>query len=276
VAYDLDLTASLPANYVTSIYRRTAAGPWAIVLDGGAFYTKDLIVTDLFDGGEMTPIVQYRALHAISAAIIESGGKEVCGFILITDNSVSQVSIRRRIVGGPNYSTIGSDIQKIIDDNDLNSLDSSAWSQVINPPEQYPPEVHTHYKEDIYGFETATYILEKIKEAITLGDAALYGMIYQYIDRKFSTMQNNATDKLNALEQTIQAIADKPKFEANQIVFFTDATNPATLWGGTWERIPDGLVMMTSDNSLIGTRKKIGEGPDYYGVYYAAWRYISG
>ncbi len=63
--------------------------------------------------------------------------------------------------------------------------------------------------------------------------------------------------------------------QKNQVVFFTDNSNPRDVFKyGRWERLPDGLVMMTANNALVGTKKKMGEGTDYIGTYFAAWKYL--
>lgn len=274
--YPLDLTANLAANYKEDIYVRPKEGVWMFVMEGGAFYTKDLVVRNQYDGRELLPLTQYRALHTVKNAVLDSGGKEVCAILVITDNSVTQVSVKRRIVGGSEFSVIGSDVQQVVTEAKLNALDSTSWGQIVGKPVQYPPEIHTHYDKEVYGLETSIVMMDRIAQAITTGDKNLFGMFYQYIDRQFKALTDSTSAELARLQTEVNTNRTAGRFQPNEIVVFTDNSNPKTVFGyGTWERLPEGVFMFTSDNSKLGKRKKLGEGPDYNGFFYAAWRFIS-
>lgn len=273
MSYALDLSASNPANYLTTTVDRPASGAWAFKLPGGSFFTKNLSLKNTFDKKELEPFTQFRALDFNSEASFEAG-KEVCDIIFITDNNITQVEIKYRVIGGV-YQVVGSDVDALVRAGSLDATSASAWAQVINAPHQLPPEIHGHYVEDIYGLETATYAIEKIAAAVTTGDDGLFGAIFQFIDRKFTLLTTETQQKLDALTESVNSVKDQGKMQKNQVVFFTDNSNPRDVFKyGRWERLPDGLVMMTANNALVGTKKKMGEGTDYIGVYYAAWKYL--
>lgn len=274
MSYVLDLTATLATNYIESSFVRPAEGVWMFAMGGGAFYTKDLIVRNSYDGRELEPLTQYRALETVSDAVMESK-KEVCSVIVITDSRVNQITIKRRVVGG-RYETIGSDILTIVDEAKINALDSTSWGQIVGKPYQLPAEAHTHYDKEVYGLETAIYLMGEIKTAITHGDKNLFGMFYQYIDRQFTKLNTTLNENITRLNTEVEKNRKAALFQPNEVVIFTDATHPFDRYGyGVWQRLPDGLLMMTADNTKLGNRKKIGEGPDYWGEYYAAWVFIS-
>lgn len=275
MAYVLDLTASLAANYVESTYTRPQEGVWIFAMAGGAFYTKDLIVRNTFNGQELEPLTQYRSLHTVSQAVLQSG-KEVNAVIVITDNTVNQITVKRRIVGGPIYSVIGSDVQSVIDEAKLNALDSTTWGQVIGKPTQYPPALHTHYEEDVYGFEAAVFMLNKIKDAINYGDDGVFGMFYQYIDRQMTALNTKVDTTIATLQQEVNNLRSSGRFKQYDIVILANNVNPRDHYGyGQWRRLPTGLFMMTSDPAKLGTIKKVGEGIDYVARNYAAWEFLS-
>lgn len=274
MAYALDLNATLSANYVTQTVTRPATGVWIFVLEGGAFYTKDLVIRDTFSNRELTPLTQYRALETVPAAVIASG-KEVLSALVITDPAVNEVVVSYRVVGGE-YSVTGSTITNTLASMPVNDLNSTAWGQVLNKPNQYPPELHTHYDKEAYGFESATYMLGQIREAITTGDGNVLGMIYQLIDRRFAALTQSTNTQVNNLQTEVNKAKTEARFKPNDIYLSADGTHPNTKWGyGQWERLADGAIMMTSDNSKIGTTRQLGEGVSYDATFYAAWRFIS-
>lgn len=275
MAYVLDLTASLAANYVETTYTRPQEGVWIFAMAGGAFFTKDLIVRNTFNGQELEPLTQYRSLHTVSQAVLESG-KEVNAIIVITDNTINQITVKRRIVGGPVYSTIGSDVLATIDEAKLNALDSTTWGQVIGKPVQYPPALHTHYEQDVYGFEAAVFMLNKIKDAISYGDDGVFGMFYQYINRQVTAMNTKIDTTIATLQQEVNNLRSSGRFKQYDIVILANNVNPRDHYGyGQWRRLPSGLFMMTSDPAKVGTIKKVGEGIDYVARNYAAWEFLS-
>lgn len=275
MAYVLDLTASLAANYVETSYLRPQEGVWMFAMDGGAFYTKDLIVKNAFDDRELEPLTQYRSLHTVSDAVLESG-KEVNAVIVITDNTVNQITVKRRIVGGPIYSVIGTDVQAVIDQSKIDALDSTAWGQVIGEPRQYPPEMHTHYDKDVYGFESAIFVLSKIRDAIGNGDDGVFGMFYQYIDRQIVALNEKVDTVLGNLQQRVDEVRSAGRFKPHDIVILSINLNPRDHYGyGQWQRLPPGLLMLTGDPAKVGTIKKVGEGIDYTARNYAGWEFIS-
>lgn len=273
MSYALDLTASLPANYLTITLDRPASGAWAFKLPGGSFYTKNLSLKNTFNQREMEPLTQFRVLDFNPIACDHANGKEVCDIVLVVDNTITQIEVKYRVIGGP-YQVNGTDVDKLIRDGALDASKATAWGQIIGEPHQFPPEVHTEDMENIHGFDTAIYSIERIGEAVVTGDNGLYGAFYQFIDRKFSLLEQSTQAKLDALTKSVTSIKDQGKMQVNQVVFFTDNSNPAEVFKyGRWQRLPDGLVMMTANNALVGTKKKMGEGTDYVGVYYAAWKY---
>lgn len=273
MSYAEDLTGKLPANYLTITLNRPTSGVWLFKLPGGSFYTADLSVASTFDRKELEPLTQYRALQLEPEASRRSG-KEVCDLIYIVDNNITQVTIKYHVIGGQ-FQVIGSDVDQLVLSAKLDNSTASSWGQIIDAPMQYPPEMHTHYDKDAYGMESLIYVNERIAKGITAGDGGLAGAFYQYIDRKFGKLEIDTQTKLDALEDAVDSVRDQGKMQPNQIVFFMDDSDPAVVFKyGRWERLPDGLVMMTANNALVGTKKKLGEGIDYLGVYYAAWKYL--
>lgn len=271
--YSLDLTASLAVNYITDTYRR-GSGNWIFVPVAGAFYTKDLIVTNTITGKQLEPQTQYRALHPQKEAINLSA-KEVMCILVILDPAVNEVSVKRRVVGGK-FQIIGTDIDKIISEEELTNINSATWGQVIGAPVQFPYDPHAHYIEDIYGFEHVVYLLEELTTAVATGDKNAFGMFYQYIDKQFALLKTETDEKLAQLEEIVNAVESNRKWKPGVIVAMRNNTPPATAFGyGTWRKIPNSLLYGVNLDSELGSKKKVGEGPDYLmtGVYF--WELVS-
>jgi hypothetical protein len=271
--YSLDLAATNPANYITDTYRR-GTGAWIFVPVAGAFFTRDLVLTNTVNGRQLEPQTQYRALHTQKEATWDSA-KEVCTVLVILDAAVNEVAVTRRVVGGK-FQIVGSDVEKIITEEDINNINSSTWGQVIGQPYQFPFDPHKHYTEDVYGLEHVVYLLDEIRGSIGTGDKNAFGMVYQFIDKQFTVLSEETDTKLKQIESIIDNIEGNRKWKPGVIVAMTNNTNPATAIGyGTWRKLTNTLLYGVNLDSELGQRKKVGEGPDYLmtGVYY--WELVS-
>lgn len=271
--YSLDLTATLAVNYITDTYRRVP-GTWIFVPVAGAFYTKDLIVTNTINGRQLEPQTQYRALHVQKEAI-DLSAKEVCCILVILDPTVNEVSVKRRVVGGK-FQLVGTDLEQIISEEEITNINSSTWGQVIGAPVQFPYDPHKHYLEDIYGFEHVVYLLDELVGVVATGDKEAFGMFYQYIDKQFAELRSETDTKLDQLEQIVNGAEANRKWKPGVIVVMSNNTAPSTAFGyGVWRKIPNTLLYGVNLDAELGSKKKVGEGPDYLmtGVYF--WELVS-
>jgi hypothetical protein len=183
IRYPLDPTGTSPDNLVSDEpHALVARQTRAIAPEYGAFYTESLVVTDVSNNQILEKGVQYFAaeLYEVPTGMF---GKEVCAIILITDPSVSaNVKLTYQCVGGEYSRSATAIIQQIealnLDDRPVE------WGAIINKPSEYPPSHHLHDIGDIYGFEYQVHALDRIRDAILMGDAVSHDTIYQYIDAR--------------------------------------------------------------------------------------------
>lgn len=276
MAYALDLTASLAANYITGNFpREDVNGNWLLIMVGGVFYTKDLVVRNAINNAELRPGVDYNVLHLNKEATMMAGGKETSTIVHITLASVTEVKVTRRVVGGK-FETIGSDIRQIITDTDLDELNSTAWGQILGAPYQYPFKNHPHWEDEVYGLGNVQQGLTFIAEAIRSGDERLFGMIYQYIDRLSQETSKRIEQELEVIKEETENIKESTQVVPGMVVFFKDAVHPKDRFKfGTWRRLPEDTFLWAVDDAKLGIRKKVGEGPDYVSTGFAGWELVS-
>lgn len=272
MSYPLDLNAVNPP-ITTEHERPVDEEKWFLVLPGGVFYTKDLVVRNAVTGKELHPVIDYRALEINKEATMRSGGKETASLLYIVSN-VNNIVVTRRVVGGE-FSILNSDLLKIINEKTIDSLSANSWGQVIGKPDTYPIDSHKHIDTDVYGFEHAIFLMEQIASAISTGDSNAFGMFYQYIDRLKSELTDKITSDYNRTKQQIETIKLVSKLPVGTIVTFSNSTNPAIAFGyGQWRRIENTLLIATADEKL-GQKKRVGEGTTYDMTGFAMWELVS-
>lgn len=181
VRYPLDPTGISPDNLVQGeVHQMVRRNVRAIATQYGAFFTASMKVVDTSTNQELVRGQQYQAVEMYELPT-KRYGKEVCAIILITDTTVSdEVSLQYQAVGGEFSSSATAILQMIealeLDDRPL------AWSSIVDLPSEFPPSHHLHDIGDTYGWEFVTHALERVRQAIVLGDTLSHDAIYRYID----------------------------------------------------------------------------------------------
>lgn len=207
IKYPLDLTGVNPNNLVIgephSMTRRKVR---AIATNYGPFFTKGLKVYDAANGRELVRGMPSEGGQYVAAELYQDAstraGQEVCAIIVITDEGVSDnVLLDYQVLGGEFSSSVTA-IMDLIASLELDDR-PVAWGDILGKPSAYPPAYHLHDIGDIYGFEYIVDALERVRNAILMGDVASHDEIYRYIDRmladldgRFDTIENDlATHK---------------------------------------------------------------------------------
>lgn len=164
--YELDPTGLNPSNrIIDEPYTLGNRDIRAISVNYGPFFKESLILKD--GATTLTYGTDYVAAELHQEASLKYG-KEICSVILILNPNVSST-------GTVTYQTLGgsylNDSYAIANlyESVINDSRPVPWDHVYNKPATYPPTLHRHLLEDVYGFESVVDALERIKQAITLG-----------------------------------------------------------------------------------------------------------
>lgn len=198
--HPIDKTGVNPNNLIQNEPHAIGKRPIRILTPNfGAFYTDSLALIDQASG---LPLIKDTGENSdgqyscgeLYAEPTSRFGKEIMSVILIKDPNVSEnVSLTYQCVGGQfeNYNqAIIQMYNKLINDNR-----GVHWDNISGKPENgYPPAKHLHDIGDTYGWEYIVQALERLRQAILIGDAAAHDVMYQYIDDKFKQAGENAQD----------------------------------------------------------------------------------
>lgn len=191
IRYPLDKTGLSPDNKIVgeqhTLVNRTVR---AVAPFYGPFFTESLIVRDVLTGQPLAAN-QYKVTE-MDVAPTGMFGKEICSIILITDTTVSStIEI--------DYQTLGGDYVYSVDAivSMLNSADMDnrpvAWPDIIGKPDRFTAADHFHDIGDVYGFEYVVTAIERLRQAILVGDGASHDEILRYIDRTTDAINQHLT-----------------------------------------------------------------------------------
>lgn len=230
IKYPLDLTGAATSNLITGeTHDLSNLSQKAFVLNYGPFYTRNLVVRNLANGAILNKS-QYVATQLFVDMTLRTG-LDICSVIVITDTTLPsnlQVSVDAQMLGGE-YSASVDALQQLIDALDLGNQPVK-WVDVLGRPVQFPPAPHLHDLGDVYGFEYLVAALERIVQAIYVGDEAQLAAIYQYIDHEIATVQaesaaNAANLTAHLVDYTNPHRVSKAQVGLGNVDNFATATN---------------------------------------------------
>jgi hypothetical protein len=166
VRLELDITGTNPSNkIVDEPHSLSGSQIRSIATSYGPFFGESVIIRD--GANVLVRGSDYQIVELHQEATLRYG-KEIASVILIINKNVSSnITVTYQALGG-HYCYDDTAIANLY--NSL-SLDNRPvdWSNLLNKPDQYPPTLHRHLLDDLYGFEPVVDYLERIKNAITLG-----------------------------------------------------------------------------------------------------------
>lgn len=227
VRYPLDPTGANPNNLVAGEIQNLTPNRnvRAIATLYGAFFTESLVVTDVATGLPLTPNTQYYAAEMYELPTARYG-KEICAVILITDPTVSnQVSLQYQALGGP-YGTSATAIIQQIENLQLDTR-PVAWGDILDRPSEFPPAFHLHDVGDVYGFEYLVHAIDRVRDAIEVGDSAQYDQIYAYIDHLQTVLQAEIDSGNAGLSAHLADFGNPHRTTATQVGAYTIAQSDA-------------------------------------------------
>lgn len=183
IRYPLDPTGTSPNNLVQGEEHDLGSRRIrAFATSYGGFFTESIILKDKATDQILDKNTDYYCAELYTVPT-EKYGKEICSVVVVTNESVSnEVVVSYQALGGP-WSTSQQAIIQMFDTINLDDRPVT-WGSILNKPTEFNPTHHLHDVGDVYGFEYIVAELERIYQAILLGDVASHDEIYRYIDNE--------------------------------------------------------------------------------------------
>lgn len=246
--YPEDPTGANPDNLVSGERRSLEDRPIRVAIPKySPFFTASLVVYDSETQKPLVKGVDYQVPVILQEATLRYG-MEVGDALLILNPAVSStIILTYQAVGGPVQNNIDN-LVKLYDGlmNDTRGID---WQTgVFGKPASYPPSPHPTQLSDIYGFEPLTFALERIQQAILLGNTPAYEMLFEALKANVASKQEieagDPLPKFLTLEGLIAAL-DQYNFNSMVVKPMTGSlSNGASLWFDvTASNVPDNVSL---------------------------------
>lgn len=194
IRYEFDATGISIDNFVAAEQRTIPTNRRHRIVDplNGPFYTESMRIRDNVSGEYLVMDKDWKPADYHVWAM-QYTGKEIASTAVITNPKVSRdITLSYQVVGG-HFSTNASVIKEQIEALQLDKRPVH-FNNIVNKPLVYPPGKHMHAIGDVYGFEFITNALERIRDAILMGDWQQWAAIYKYIDDEIAKINQGNVD----------------------------------------------------------------------------------
>ncbi len=200
--YALDPTGVNPDNLVAGEAHVLSDRPQRFLIPKhGPFFSDSVILYDADTGQRLVKRSDLTEGHYVIPLISQEAtlkfGLEVADGILITDPLIARnVLVTYQSVGGNfqnNIANVANIFEAFLNDN--RAID---WiTGVYGKPNYYPPGPHPTHLIDIFGFESLTFVMERIYQAILLGQVPAYEMIFDALKNHRATKEDVDAGRVN-------------------------------------------------------------------------------
>lgn len=202
VRFDYDPTGVNPDNLVANeIHTLTDNFVRAFAPTYGPFFADSVVLFDNANERQLVRGTDY-SITELNQDITLRLGKEVSSVILVLNAAVSNtVRLTYQVVGGlyQNQSdAIANMYSTLLQDNR-----PIQWSNILGKPLEFPPTMHLHNLEDVYGFEPMVNALERVRSAVILSDVPAFEALVDWVNGRLSS--SPSTTDLTAISNALQA-----------------------------------------------------------------------
>lgn len=188
IKYALDLTGVSPNNLVyqephSLISKRVRS----LAPLYGPFFTESVVIEDVGNNRTLVRNVDFKCLDIVGIPTVQSG-KEVCSIVVLVNSLVSNdVRMSYQALGG-NYQGSYEAIQTLIDNLTADTRPVE-WPNLINRPTSFDPTMHLHRVGDVVGFEYLVSAIDKLKNAVLLGDQISHDELLTFMSGKINALE---------------------------------------------------------------------------------------
>lgn len=134
--------------------------------------------------------------------------KEIVSAIVILDLVfVGTLLLEYQVLGGLYSHTVTPVIDAYNDYENTNA--PVDWAQVSNTPDEYPPSLHLHNLNEVYGWGPVSTALERIRNAIVLSDVPAFERLAKWVK---NTVESGGSGIAFATPQDIDESVPSDKF----------------------------------------------------------------
>ena len=228
----------------------------------GSYYVSSLVVKDTSTGRELVIGIDYDVFILDSKAT-KASGKQVCGLIIVKNETVRGVLISYQFVGGIHMSGyyILEQLLKMYPNGNSSVI---SFDEVLNKPDAYDPAYHTQHVGEFFHTADLVVWIQRLRAAIHNRQQSTLEKMYQEAQLNFDNLYTKLNDNADRLTLEVSEVLKSISIQADEYILTDSGVNPAVTRGyGNWKLITNTILRGgPAGDFLIGSGSLIAMGSE--------------
>lgn len=228
----------------------------------GSFYVDSLKIKDISTGHELVQGFDYDVFILDGKATKESG-KQVCGLIVVKNDTISGVLFDYQFVGGVHMSGYYI-LEQLLKMYPKGSSSVISFDEVLNKPDEFNPAYHNQHVSEHFGTTDLVVWLQRLRNAIHNRQQNTLENMYLEAQRNFNELYAKLEDESVRLLVEIENTLNSISVQADEYILTDSAENPAIKRGyGNWALITNTILRGgPAGDFLVGSGSLIAMGSE--------------
>lgn len=228
----------------------------------GSYYVESLVIKDVSTGQELVPSFDYD-VFILDAKATKLSGKQVCGIIVVKNESVKGVLLNYQFVGGIHMSGyyILEQLLKMYPNGNSSVI---SFDEVLNKPDEFNPAYHTQHIGEFYGTTDLVVWIQRLRSAIHNRQQSTLEKMYQEAQLGFDNLYAKLNASSKDLTAEITEVLKSISVQADEYILTDSAEDPAVKRGyGKWDLITNTILRGgPAGDFLVGSGSLIAMGSE--------------
>lgn len=228
----------------------------------GSFYVDSLKIKDISTGRELVQGFDYDVFILDSKAT-KASGKQVCGLIVVKNDTINGVLYDYQFVGGIHTSGYYI-LEQLLKMYPKGTSSVISFDEVLNKPDEFNPAYHNQHVSEHFGTTDLVVWIQRLRNAIHNRQQNILENMYLEAQRGFSELyaklENESGRLLVEIENTLNSIS----VQADEYILTDSSENPAVKRGyGNWVLITNTILRGgPAGDFLVGSGSLIAMGSE--------------
>ena len=228
----------------------------------GSYYVDTLIIKDISTGQELVQGFDYD-VFILDAKATKLSGKQVCGLIIVKNESIKGVLLDYQFVGGVHMSGyyILEQLLKMYPNGNSSVI---SFDEVLNKPNEFNPAYHTQHVAEFFNTKDLVVWIQRLRTAIHNRQQNTLEKMYQEAQLNFDSLYAKLNNNSQRLTAEIAEVLKSISIQADEYILTDSAVNPAIERGyGNWVLITNTILRGgPAGDFLIGSGSLIAMGSE--------------
>ena len=228
----------------------------------GSYYVDTLIIKDISTGQELVQGFDYD-VFILDAKATKLSGKQVCGLIIVKNESIKGVLLDYQFVGGVHMSGyyILEQLLKMYPNGNSSVI---SFDEVLNKPNEFNPAYHTQHVAEFFNTKDLVVWIQRLRTAIHNRQQNTLEKMYQEAQLNFDSLYAKLNASSKRLSTEIAEVLKSISIQADEYILTDSAENPAVKRGyGNWVLITNTILRGgPAGDFLVGSGSLIAMGSE--------------